>query len=255
MQQANVKKKITIGCDPEVFLETGTGVIVNPLLVTGGALQEDNVLAEFNTDPADTFGMFRDNIRTVMGQLENKVSPFKLKVLSSHRFNKEILTKAGKQALEFGCDPDLNAWTNEENNSPSPYTDLRTAGGHVHVGFDVEEDDIESRLDVMKLMDVYLGVPSVLMDGDVDRRSMYGSAGACRLKEYGAEYRVLSNFWLKSDEHIEWVFNQATRAVENKDYLSEILDKWSPKVIQDTINSSDAEMAHEIVTDLQLDLV
>jgi len=259
-------ENFTIGCDPEVFLQSPTGVVVSavgliggtkkePLRVDNGALQEDNVLGEFNTDPASSFGMFRDNIRSVMGQLESKVSPFKLKVVSSHSFTREVLKAGGRQAMQFGCDPDTNAWTGEENQSPSPFTNLRTAGGHVHVGFDVEDRDMQARYDVMKLMDVYLGIPSVLLDDDVERRSMYGKAGACRLKEYGAEYRVLSNFWLQSDEHIEWVYNQTERAVENKDYLEEILEKYTPSIIQETINTSDVDKAAEIVDELQLELV
>jgi len=97
-----MKQNITIGCDPEVFIQDEKGVIIpavgliggtkeEPIKVLNGALQEDNVLGEFNTDPAISYGMFRDNIRTVMSQLENKVAPHKLKVLSSHRFTKEVL--------------------------------------------------------------------------------------------------------------------------------------------------------------------
>lgn len=260
------KQNITIGCDPEVFVQTLKGTVIpavgliggtkeEPVKVLNGALQEDNVLGEFNTDPATSYKMFRDNIKTVMGILENKVHPHKLKILSSHRFSVADLQAAGSQALEFGCNPDINAWTGAENNSPSPYTTLRTAGGHVHLGFDVNKDDLETRYNVIKLMDVYLGIPSVLLDPDTDRRGMYGQAGACRTKDYGVEYRVLSNFWLQSDKHIEWVYNQATRAVENKAYVGEILDKYSPELIQKTINESDVKKATEIVTDLQLDLV
>ena len=257
---------VTVGCDPEVFLQTEKGDIVSavgliggtkekPIKVVCGALQEDNVLGEFNIDPAISFGMFRDNIKTVMSQLESKVKPLKLKVTSSHNFTQSELECGGAQAMEFGCNPDINAWTGETNESPNPYTYLRTAGGHIHVGFDVDKEDLQSRFDVIQLMDVYLGIPSVLMDGDTERRSMYGKAGACRPKDYGVEYRVLSNFWLRGDAFIEWAYNQAVRAVENKSYIGEILEKYNPLLIQNTINTSDVGMAEEIVKDLQLDLV
>ena len=255
----------TIGCDPEVFLEGENGIVSaigmvggskeEPIYVTDGALQEDNVLAEFNTDPADSSDSFVHNIKSVMGQLESKVSPFKLKVLSSHHFTQEALEKAGEKALEFGCNPDINAWTGDTNESPSPYTTLRTAGGHVHLGFNVEDGDSQSRFDVIKLMDIYLGIPSVLLDGDTERRSLYGKAGACRLKEYGVEYRALSNFWLQNEDYMKWIYAQSIRAVQNKDYVTEILDKWSPLTIQGVINESDVGKAEEIVNDLQLELV
>ena len=34
-------------------------------------------------------------------------------------------------------------------------------------------------------MDLFLGVPSILIDPDTERRKMYGKAGDYRLKEYG----------------------------------------------------------------------
>ena len=53
---------ITIGADPELFLRDGDAITsaigliggdkYEPRLVTLGAVQEDNVLAEFNIDPA-----------------------------------------------------------------------------------------------------------------------------------------------------------------------------------------------------------
>jgi len=257
---------ITVGTDPEVFLESKKSGIIsaiglvggtkeNPIPVTKGALQEDNVLAEFNIDPAHSPKEFITNIKTVMSQLENKVNPHKLRVLSSHRFTQSMLESLGEKALTFGCDPDINAWDGETNESPSAYTTLRTAGGHVHVGFKVDKEDSQTRFNVIKLMDIYLGIPSVLLDGDTERRSMYGKAGACRIKEYGVEYRTLSNFWLQSEKHMKWVYSQSIRAVKNKDYVDEIIDRYSSDEIQNTINNSDVEKAESIVSDLQLELV
>ena len=48
------------------------------------------------------------------------------------------------------------------------------------------------------MLDVYLGLDSLTYDKDVERRELYGKAGAFRPKEYGVEYRVLSNAWLIS---------------------------------------------------------
>jgi len=48
---------------------------------------------------------------------------------------------------------------------------------------------------LIKLLDIILGITSVLMDNrtNKERRKMYGKAGDYRLKSYGIEYRVLSN--------------------------------------------------------------
>jgi len=255
----------TIGTDPEVFLEDAVSIIPAVGLVGGtkeapipvnlGAIQEDNVLAEFNTSPANSVDEFLYNIHTVMDQLSNVVQPYKLKVISSFDFNKDLLISLGNQALQFGCDPDYNAWTGEVNHPPSPYTTLRTAGGHVHVGFDVSRDDDKSRFEVIQLMDIFLGIPSVLMDTDTRRRSMYGKAGACRLKSYGAEYRVLSNFWLQSDDYIKWVYSQSKRAVDNLGYIDDILGGYSPSDIQSVINNSNIKLAETIIKDLRLEVV
>jgi len=57
------------------------------------------------------------------------------------------------------------------------------------------------------MMDLYLGVPSVLMDKGELRKQLYGKAGAYRMKPYGVEYRTLSNFWIFSDTTIGWVWD------------------------------------------------
>lgn len=257
-------KNVTIGADPEVFVKNNGNIVSaigmiggtkdNPIRVDRGALQEDNILAEFNIDPAQTKLEFLRNIRTVMNQLEKKVAPMKLEVLSSAQFTPQFLQLAGAQAMVFGCDPDYNAWTGEVNQTPSPFTTMRTAGGHIHVGFEVDEDDMETRANVIRMMDFYLGVPSVLFDPDAKRRALYGKAGAFRPKEYGVEYRTLSNFWIGSDSFIQWAYTQAQDAVNDVDKLEDMLKEFNPEVVQTTINESDFTMAGVICKELDINL-
>jgi hypothetical protein len=68
---------------------------------------------------------------------------------------------------------------------------------------------------LVKQLDCFLGLPSLLWDGDTARRKMYGAAGAFRPKPYGVEYRVLSNAWLLSEERMRFVYNQTVSAVDN----------------------------------------
>lgn len=234
-----------IGTDPEAFLvqdNTPIGAVgkvggtkEKPKKVKGGAIQEDNVLAEFNIEPATSKEELVKHIRNVEQQLIQKAG-MDIDYLSSYEFTKDYLIDLGDQALNFGCDPDWNCWSGEENQSPSPYTTLRTAGGHVHVG----DTGLES-WEIARLLDVYLGVPSVIMDDDTRRRTMYGQAGAFRPKPYGAEYRVLSNFWLRTDELIQWVWDNTEQALSNPDILKEI----DGEVVQTIINSSDTGAARE----------
>lgn len=254
----------TVGADPELFLKNQFNIVSAvgllggtkeaPLPVLKGAIQEDNVLAEFNIDPVTTENMFVNHIDTVMRQLAERVKPHGLSLLvqSSHDFDIMELMESGEQALRFGCEPDMNAWTTETNPPPDSTTTLRTAGGHIHLGIDVPERDIDTRLRTVKLMDIFVGIPSVLLDTDNQRRALYGKAGACRIKPYGVEYRTLSNFWLKSEESQRWAYRQTHRAVQEYDNLDDILRNISPEVIQNTINHSDIDMAQRICADLRI---
>ena len=52
----------------------------------------------------------------------------------------------------------------------------------------------------------------MLLDDGAKRRELYGKAGAYRVKPYGVEYRVLSNFWLKSPALMQWVYDNTILA-------------------------------------------
>lgn len=235
----------TIGCDPEVMVadiktnSMATAIDVlggskdKPLKVKKGAVQEDNVLAEFNIDPASTKLEFVGNINVVMRQLRGMLKARGLRpvYLASHSFKPEVLSHP--KAWLFGCDPDFNAWLDGEVNiapySVNPY--LRTAGGHIHVGWDNPTE--QERLNVIRWMDLFIGVPSIILDSDITRRELYGKAGAYRPKSYGAEYRVVSNFWIKSPALMRWVYDMTKRAVEHKDDISVVQDA---EIIIETIN-------------------
>ena len=255
-----MNKNITIGADPELFCINAAGKIVmgigliggtkeDPKPVTMGAVQEDNVLAEFNIDPAKNPDQFVQHINTVTAELDKILAVHDLKsiVKTSHNFDKDVLVAGGQKALEFGCDPDLDCWTNKINDGPDPYTTLRTAGGHVHVGYD---NPTEARsLEVACILEYILGVPSVVLDGDTDRRSMYGQSGSCRIKPYGVEYRVLSNFWLGTDDLKRWVFN-TTALILNLELKQ--LENLAPReLVRAIIDGSDVEGAKDLIRHLE----
>ena len=60
------------------------------------------------------------------------------------------------------------------------------------------------------MLDLFLGIPSVLIDKDmtqINRRQAFGTAGAYRSKSYGLEYRVLSSWWVTKPEYIALIYN------------------------------------------------
>lgn len=82
------------------------------------------------------------------------------------------------------CSEDFNAYTEDVNPKPQgATTNLRSAGLHIHVGYN--DPDIPSSLQMIKYMDQYLGLPSIVVDQDSRRRSLYGKAGCFRITAYG----------------------------------------------------------------------
>jgi hypothetical protein len=243
---------ISLGCDPEFFLTNNNSIVSaigliggtkeKPLQVDEGALQEDNVLAEINIIPALTKDQWITRINSVMEKLK-QVTSLDLEVKPSHVFDKEYLKSVGPAAFAFGCDPDMNAYTGEVNPKPNPYTLLRTAGGHIHIG----STDIDVRL-LVKTLDLYLAVPSVILDDDNQRRTVYGKAGAYRIKPYGVEYRTLSNFWLRSDSLKIWAFEQTQRAIR----AHRTITLPREDVIVDCINTGDKDQAESLINSYNL---
>ncbi len=244
---------LSVGADPECFVQEDDKIISvigllggskeEPRPVEGGAVQEDNMLAEFNIEPAKSAASFVKNINTVVSSLEGVLEGKQVVFKPSHHFDKKDIIAGGNKAIMFGCDPDFNCWSLQENRKPNSYTTLRTAGGHVHFGY---SNPTESQsIELMRLTEYLLGLPSVILDNDSERRNLYGKSGAFRFKPYGAEYRVLSNFWLQSDVLKTWVFNQAEIAYEllKTNRIIEFMEVLNPKLLSQIIDTSDVEQA------------
>lgn len=232
MQAAKAMSGLKFGCDPELFVVDGNGDFVcadglipgtkeEPFKVERGAVQVDGMAAEFNTDPATTYKDFSDSVDAVMSQLQGMLPVgYKLIATPSAVFSKKVWDSAPDHAKELGCTPDFDAWEGRPNPPPNPSKNprMRTASGHLHIGWtdNAELDDIQYLMacrDLVKQLDWYLGAWSIYQDPDKNRRSLYGKAGAMRFKPYGVEYRVLSNFWLKSPEVRLEMWNRMQKAI------------------------------------------
>lgn len=248
--------QILIGADPEAFVRNGPEIVhcigllggskEFPYLVVDGAVQEDNVLFEFNVDPTDDPRVFAQRIASVMEQGGAILGQYGLALKtrkSSHVY--DSMEGFPEKAFEFGCTPDYNAMTGEVNPRPSAENNLlRTAGGHVHIGFS-HLTTVTERLsrDVINMCDYLLGLPSLLEDDDTMRRELYGKAGACRLKSYGVEYRTLSNYWIWDQGMIQTIHGRAQRAFEIVDRLPVIQSLVSQEDCQKAINTNDVTLA------------
>jgi hypothetical protein len=251
---------ILVGADPEYFVKqhgifkSAFGLIKgdkkNPQRVNRGAVQVDGMALEFNIDPAATEDEFCININEVMAQLKKMVPDYEHAFVPVATFDPEYMKAQPKESLELGCEPDFNAWTKDVNQKPDGDRPFRTASGHVHIGWTNGQcvDDMGHLSvchDVVKQMDFFLGLPSLMYDADTQRREMYGKAGCYRPKSYGVEYRTLSNAWLKSDASKKWVFRAVQAGIEALLAGRLLTDKYGD--IQDIINNSDIKRAKAII--------
>lgn len=222
---------LKIGADPEVFAKQAgvylsahgmiPGTKKHPYRVENGAVQVDGMALEFNINPATQEQEFIYNINSVMEQLRAMVPDVELAADPVARFTREYMAQQPDEALELGCDPDFNAWTGQRNEQPHREEPICTGAGHVHLGWidgDIPEGHREVCEMVTRQLDFYLGLPSVLYDTETLRRTLYGKAGAYRVKPYGVEYRTLSNRWLISDDLKGWVFRNTQAAFESLKY-------------------------------------
>lgn len=248
---------ILIGADPEVFLQErrnqefmsaigligGTKRSPRPISDVGHYVQEDNVAVEFNIPPSKNAESMTAHINRCLNWVTKNIHDnLEISHKCSARFRPDLLNN--EKAQHFGCDPDLNAWTKQVNNKPEESGNLRTCGGHIHVGYQKVSQPVSLRL--VKAMDLFLGTPSIILDKDTERRMMYGKAGACRLKSYGVEYRVLSNFWVFSAELIQWAFTNTLKAVEFVNTAQE-LSEDDEQAVQQAINYSDSGAAMYLI--------
>lgn len=250
----------TLGADPELFLRDESNQLVSAIGKFGGtkkrpkkfgdrpgfAVQEDNVAVEFNIPPSPTKEAFVQNIKYALEELEKRAATMKLKLAieASGEFPDKELKH--RRAKIFGCDPDFNVWSLQPN--PRPHTTnphLRSAGGHVHIG------DTTDRIGLGRACDLFLGCPSIVFDGDRNRRLLYGKAGAIRHKPYGLEYRTLSNFWVKSPELTEMIWNQTMQARNFMYNGQRIPDEDGMKIVA-CINNSDQDLLRELTKKYKL---
>lgn len=252
--------KILVGCDPEVFVKkdgkyvSAYGLIKgdkkNPQKVERGAVQVDGMALEFNIDPSESENEFLINVNTVYDTLKRMCPEYEVVASPVADFSLEYLKAQPEEALELGCDPDFNAWLGAINEKPNGNVPMRTASGHVHIGWtnDANPADQAHKEDchvITKQMDFFLGLGSLMYDDDLRRREMYGKAGCCRYKTYGVEYRTLSNAWLRSENLIKWVFRSVQRGVEEVFNGNILAEKYGD--IQEIINTSNKKEAEKII--------
>ena len=225
----------TIGADPEVFLTDELEladrapddlVIDDPLLLhvadekgaiipavgyikgtkyepftppdapAGFGLQEDNVMLEFNIPPCSHERDFANHIEMGMGYLWKHIPKgYGISDKPAHKFTSTQLDSP--QAKAIGCAIDFDAYEGgrPRNNHPV-LSNLRTCGGHIHIGGDFNCPEFVVALFCDAVLGIILGLNALDTKGAADRKRWYGQAGIYRPTTYGIEYRTPSNLWI-----------------------------------------------------------
>lgn len=266
--------KLQIGLDPELLLrERSTKKVVSAIPVIpegkenprdlgkGFKVLHDNVLVEFNIPPASTSKQFIANLREGFRRINKVVGKeYELLPQASHHFDKEFLE--AHDARRFGCSSEYDAYEMRECEAPDANTDLRSCGSHIHLGrkdFENPSDEVlsdpYSKNRIIQLMDLFVGLPLTLIDKDRtsgERKKLYGRAGRLRPTAYGVEYRTPPNYYLRTPELAELVFDLTKHAVsvENDGKAQEVLEILSPDKVQTAINTSNKKMCAALIKQL-----
>jgi hypothetical protein len=211
----------TMGSDPEMML-TKDGKYFSAIDIVPGDKYErheigkhqyyyDNVMAECAVFPGKNRESVINNFRDCLQKFAKLVKPYKLVTQASQNYPASQLEHPDAKAI--GCDPeycvyDLCVATPPEQEFIT--NSLRTAGGHIHLGCKMLQEDEMACYFTIRMMDLFLGLPSIYVDRDktsAARRKLYGKAGRFRKPEHGVEYRSLGNFWISSPKLVGLVYD------------------------------------------------
>lgn len=246
--------KLLIGGDPEIFLkDTNTDKFVSatefnipgtkkaPHKVARGAVQIDGTALEINLDPAETPEEFSLNLKTVLGEAQGFLPKHvQMVFIPSINYDKKYYASLPNDCKELGCDPDYRGITGERNAPPAPLGTLRTASGHITLGwgggfYPLDANHFYDCRMMSVRLDEYFQQFRHFWDLDEQRQYLYGAGAAFRPKPFGVEYRALSNAWVGRPElwhwifrSTKWVFDHALSGKELKEYAPLVHKKGKP---------------------------
>ena len=264
--------KFTLGTDPELMLVQNGAVVsaIEPLnerdkynkisdKESGTAFYCDNVLLEGNVEPSSSPDQFVSNLRGLFSHFHKQFPDYSLVAQASHTFSEKECSHL--KAKQFGCEPEFDVDARAEVRPPTPESakNFRSAGGHIHIGMLESKwlEDLENKVYGVQLMDLYVGIPMVLMDNDPtspDRKVLYGKAGRFRFTPYGIEYRTPSNFWTSTPELSALVAELTLWVMEQADSgrAEELVGAFDRAAVVDCINNHSKFTALEIVNNIPL---
>lgn len=262
----NEIKNWTIGSDFELFVYNQTlNKVVNAKPFVKGSKANpynfdksnpfwctslDNISMEGNIPPCVTSEDFSNSINKVINYM-NSLLPKDYKTVHDcavYVDKKELRTK---EARTLGCESTLNAYTLDENPRPDGFkTNLRTCCTHIHIKYD--DMNIITSCNLIKTMDLFLGIPSLIIEPMNERRKLYGTAGEFRFGRT-TEYRVLSSYFSQTDELRKWIFDNTVKSIEFINSGNRISEEET-QIIQKAITENNTNMAIELINKYNIKL-
>jgi len=229
----------SLGSDPE-FMLSKNGKIYSAIGIVKGTKDRrkkigkhefyyDNVLAETAIAPGFNKEETIANIKDCLKIYTELVSPYKLETRAAYEFTSDQLKH--RDAFKIGCDPEACAYSGEMvevDEELFKRTNLRSAGGHIHLGYELlkKHPILQNYAQTVSifLLDLFLGIPSIFLDHDPTtkkRKELYGQAGRWRFPAYGVEYRSMGNFWLSAPKLAELIYDISDFTLE---FITD--DRW-----------------------------
>ena len=274
-----------LGLDPEVsLLNTKTGLARSAHLLVGDEKYTCTFHAsgssmdgsEFDRDGAAlevrsiVDSACRDNIipyvaeamRIAQLKTEDWDSEFALSSNAVFELDEDSFIDAPTDVLEFGCNPDMDAYTLQPKAPTLTEGDVRRyTGGHVHASaFRGLKNNVQEQAALAIAYDYAVALPYVAMLGyehhgtETLRRTFYGQPGSFRFddKRLKIEFRTLSGQLLRHPVYLAWVLGM-TRALGNvrhkswqdavKEYFVPVA---SPDRVYEIIMTHDVDAAREL---------
>lgn len=237
---------VSLGADPEVFLENGSGTLMpaftflpskyEPLRTSeeGCTYYWDGFQSEFNVLPSTTINdclkSIRFGLKAVLRAAQKSDPTARLSLKTVVDTPLDMLKELPPEFVEFGCMPSFNAYGISGLGLDGISCPYRFSGGHIHFGIGHSDQAMAIVPDIVKKLDAILGVACVSLFENFDnpvRRMYYGLAGEHRLPPHGLEYRALSNAWMINPK------------------LAAMILEFSRKIVVTTVNGRNHWVASE----------
>ena len=243
---------IQIGSDPEFFfVKDGEVVPSKEIAPRHGDVIQDGFQVELNPSSSACRESAATYIDFALQSAASMAMSFgaEISLAVGHTITDTPWKKLTMDERRFGCSPTSNI--HEKTKRITGVRErFRSAGGHIHLG----GGGTYARNNVVRivtLLDILCGNTCVLVDRDESnarRRKIYGRAGEHRLKPYGIEYRVPSNFWLR--HYVLWsmvsgLARNAYTLAKQQELAQELIDRVDMKKVREAINTNDKDLALE----------